>query len=459
MTFGIPRDAIPLDEGTGHITLEYNVAILEAIDSREKGDLLAEQHERELEILRQLQRQQQQLQEELDNTEDELARIKMENKEEETTNSEIMTTTQSSSKDGSIKDGLWMSLSASVNFNDSAMADSFALFPDALDDNVENLVQKIKEDDGDHKDYRGYGNRGIADSNKTNSSDLFASLEEEEEYAENRQGQSFPATLSLSSLPENPPHQPQDYWSAATSGHHHHQQQQQVPSSFQNQAYLQRSNDHVSGTASAHQPYFLQQQQVPLSLEQQQHQERFSGSFPETAPSSSSVTVENSPVPPTTSSSIMGVTSSSTTTRTNGDNIVMKANPYDIIMGRGQWHKFHPGNIRFKDTLAREREQYEAANRFVRMQIVDNMLEGMLSSESLPPIISSGGVGIEQPAPRFLYKEKTDAAATKQNKKSENTGKQEDMLLGPWLIATTEKAHDKITHDFRNMRRQKKPSR
>merc|ERR1711865_870665 len=49
-----------------------------------------------------------------------------------------------------------------------------------------------------------------------------------------------------------------------------------------------------------------------------------------------------------------------------------------------------------------------------------------------------------------------NASATKKNKKSEINGKQENVLLGPWLIASLENAYDKITHDFRNMRQQEK---
>ena len=154
-------------------------------------------------------------------------------------------------------------------------------------------------------------------------------------------------------------------------------------------------------------------------------------------------------------------TSSSSTTRANANNIVMKANPYDILMGQrimGQWHKLHPGNIRFRDTLAREHEEYEAADRSTRTRIVDCILKGLLSSESLPLITaSSGGAYREQPAPRFLYKEeKNDASVTKKNQKSKINGKQENVILGPWLIASLEDAHDKITHDFRNMRQQEK---
>lgn len=444
MTFGLPRDAIPLDEVTGTIKLEYNVAILEAIEAREKDDRVMEQQEHyEQETLRRQHQQLQQLQNELDDAKDELVRLK--NEEEETKKNDSERTTSS-------KDELWMSLSASVGSSDSALSDSFALFPDILDDDdVENLVQKMDENDADNnidkdRDRRrgddgisnGYDNNGVTNSNRTDSSDLFALLEAED--IRDQQGKLFPPTLSLSSLPENPTHQLQHYFPLSSSSSSQQQSQQQQ-----------------------------QQQRVLFPSEQQHHLQRFN-SYPETAPSSSSVAVENFATAPT--SSTLGVTTSSSTAQAvgGGDNITTKANPYDIIMGRGQWNKFHPGNIRFKDTLASEREQYEAANRFERMRIVDKMVDDLTSSRLLPPKKTSTGAFMEEPAPRFLYQEKDAAGAARTNagnvKGKNNTrgvknnkGQQEQLLQGPWLIATREKSHDKITHDFRNMRRNKQPSR
>ncbi|OEU07792.1 hypothetical protein FRACYDRAFT_271929 [Fragilariopsis cylindrus CCMP1102] len=198
--------------------------------------------------------------------------------------------------------------------------------------------------------------------------------------------------------------------------------------------------------------------------------------------------------------------------RINTDGIieVLRPKSKDIIMGKGQWNKFHPGNIAFKLSLNNEREQYELANRFERMRVVDRMLNELLGikkhlggktstpSTPLSPSSSSSSVAAAATAnnvvggggngARFLYKEKkkkitatssdnaskdtaqeartnhsednnhrNDNNQNDDNDKQQQYEQQQLSLLfdaGPWLIATREKAHDKITHDFRNMRRQ-----
>lgn len=102
--------------------------------------------------------------------------------------------------------------------------------------------------------------------------------------------------------------------------------------------------------------------------------------------------------------------------------------PNDVIMGRGPWNRNHPGNLQLKAMLERERDRYESVNRFERMRIVDAMLDELYNDRGA----------------RFLYKPKP-----KQAKASDLIG--DDV----WLEAKRDKAHDKVTHDFRNLRRQK----
>lgn len=104
--------------------------------------------------------------------------------------------------------------------------------------------------------------------------------------------------------------------------------------------------------------------------------------------------------------------------------IVPTAN--DVIMGRGPWNRNNAGNLRLKTMIERERDEYDCANRFERMRIVDGMLNELF----------------DKFGSRFLHKAKTDEPAAK------------DV----WLVAKRDKAHDKITHDFRNLRRQKNSS-
>ena len=80
--------------------------------------------------------------------------------------------------------------------------------------------------------------------------------------------------------------------------------------------------------------------------------------------------------------------------------------------------------------LEREREKYEYVNRFERMRIVDAMLNELY----------------EEYGARFLYKEKGA------NQSKTTSGNTTDDV---WLEAKRDRAHDKITHDFRNLRRQK----
>ena len=110
----------------------------------------------------------------------------------------------------------------------------------------------------------------------------------------------------------------------------------------------------------------------------------------------------------------------------------------DIIMGRGPWNRNHPGNFQLKIMLERERNLYERANRHERMRIVNSMLNELYDEHGA----------------RFLYKLKRSKA----KKPDETTVPRKTPVSTTddvWFEAKREKAHDKITHDFRNLRRQK----
>jgi len=111
---------------------------------------------------------------------------------------------------------------------------------------------------------------------------------------------------------------------------------------------------------------------------------------------------------------------------------ILVPTPNDIIMGRGPWNRSHAGNLRLKAMLERERDRYESVNRFERMRIVDGMLNELYHDCGA----------------RFLYKPKP--------KQSSLLAKTDEIAANDgWMEAKRDKAHDKITHDFRNLRRQK----
>lgn len=110
----------------------------------------------------------------------------------------------------------------------------------------------------------------------------------------------------------------------------------------------------------------------------------------------------------------------------NPSDPVVVATSNDVIMGRGPWNRNNAGNLRLKAMIEQKREEYDCANRFERMRIVDGMLNELF----------------DKFGSRFLYKPKADEPGGK------------DV----WLVAKRDKAHDKITHDFRNLRRQKTTS-
>jgi hypothetical protein len=116
---------------------------------------------------------------------------------------------------------------------------------------------------------------------------------------------------------------------------------------------------------------------------------------------------------------------------------------HDIIMGRGPWNRNHPGNLQLKDMLERERDLYERVNRYERMRVVDSMLNELYDD--------LGG--------RFLYKQKTSKTKKPGATQPDETTMPRQTPVSTtddvWLKAKREKAHNKITRDFRNLRRPK----
>jgi len=320
MTFGIPRETIPINDLTGEISLEFHQAILVSIEERERQDRLLE-----------------------------AAAVPSANAAEPNANSKEATGVKRWSGDKSAmsltsstgSNKLWMSLTASTGSNTS-----FALFPNLLDD--EEL-----DDKSDHE-----------------TSSLFGSLTipPNEPFAETNEGQ--PKAESLS--PDLP---------SSSS----------IPlasSSVDNVGSLTKSNTTTNDDTSEN----------PKQVE---------------AASS------------------------------NPADMIFTPTPNDVIMGRGPWNRNHPGNLRLKAMLERERDRYEYVNRFERMRVVDGMLTELY----------------EDYGARFLYKPKSKLLSEMQTDDTDlpvqpPTSTEGDM----WLEAKRDKAHDKITHDFRNLRRQKQAS-
>ena len=137
----------------------------------------------------------------------------------------------------------------------------------------------------------------------------------------------------------------------------------------------------------------------------------------------------------------------SKSTSSNLEAPILIPTPNDVIMGRGPWNRSHLGNLRLKAMLERERDRYESVNRFERMRIVDSMLNELYYEFGA----------------RFLYKPKTKLSGV-MSQTDDEPGSMFPLQIpstrsdDEWLEAKRDKAHDKITHDFRNLRRHKQIS-
>jgi len=97
--------------------------------------------------------------------------------------------------------------------------------------------------------------------------------------------------------------------------------------------------------------------------------------------------------------------------------VVILPGPLDIIMGRGCHNKNKPGNIRLKNLLETYYEQYNSTrSKNAKSALVQDIFHQVHNTGS-----------------RFLIQDKEKP--------------------GQWTIALYKKSHDKIAHDFRNMRR------
>ena len=392
MTFGIPaRDTIPINEETGEIDLEYNIALLEAIDERETQDvallLLLEKEtqqeaaaasEEEQDQQREQQREMKYQSPQEVEGEGEAAVTSMSTPlsmvasqaQTQTYDDRIKNNTSTSESSNYDDDGkqqrqrqrqnrrdsldLWMSLTisttSSVNTN---MSSSFSLFPNLLQDSGNTLLDDTADDNNVELD--------VLDVFDFNSSTI----------------------------------------------HNNTDNNVNDTSSIHNMHNTHDMNTDTAATVTA------------------------------TATTASIVNNNN-----------VGLAEG------NGEDEeiiwVVEPKPYDIIMGRGPWNKSHPGNLRFKNLLTQQQNNYEAANRFEKMRIVDTMVKELLSSTT--PNTDCFYL------PRFLYKDKNTTPPTITAATTVTTTTTPTSWLrvhGPWLIATRDKAHDKITHDFRNRRRQK----
>jgi len=102
------------------------------------------------------------------------------------------------------------------------------------------------------------------------------------------------------------------------------------------------------------------------------------------------------------------------------DVLVVVPGPLDVIMGRGRHNKNKPGNRRLQQTLEEYYEQYEAADKFEKTVLSEVILNAMVANGS-----------------RFLIRDG-------------------EKNHGVWVQVSPDKAREKISHDFRNLRNEKK---
>ncbi|KAL3904801.1 MAG: hypothetical protein SGILL_009927, partial [Bacillariaceae sp.] len=96
--------------------------------------------------------------------------------------------------------------------------------------------------------------------------------------------------------------------------------------------------------------------------------------------------------------------------------LIVIPGPLDVIMGRGRHNKQKPGNRKLQEKLDEHYDQYEAADKYKKTALAETILTAMMAEGS-----------------RFLVR-------------------QGEKKQAVWVEVTHEKARDKISHDFRNMR-------
>jgi hypothetical protein len=148
----IPRQTIPINENTGKINIEFHQAILDAIDEREKQDLIND---------------------DIDNIDNDIdidydidkssSSQKVQDYHLDNSNYNVMSDQQQHQQqqkqlnNEAIKESLWMSLTASINTvstssttnTNSTSNMSFSLFPELLKDDNDMLTSFLNDDDDD----------------------------------------------------------------------------------------------------------------------------------------------------------------------------------------------------------------------------------------------------------------------------------------------------------------------
>jgi hypothetical protein len=100
--------------------------------------------------------------------------------------------------------------------------------------------------------------------------------------------------------------------------------------------------------------------------------------------------------------------------------MVIVPGPLDVVMGRGRHNKNKPGNRKVQQAVEERYEEYENADKFQKTVLTECIVNALVADGS-----------------RFLVR-------------------QGDKKNGVWVEVTPEKAREKISHDFRNLRTEKK---
>lgn len=118
------------------------------------------------------------------------------------------------------------------------------------------------------------------------------------------------------------------------------------------------------------------------------------------------------------------------------DGLLLALSPMDVIFGRGSHNKNNPGNVWLKLLLEEYKDEYDSPStgRTRKTEIVSNIVEHMHAAGS-----------------RFVYEVfDDDDSGMLDNNSSSNS-----CYCPKWTIAPIDKVKNKITHDFRNLRRSK----
>jgi len=129
----------------------------------------------------------------------------------------------------------------------------------------------------------------------------------------------------------------------------------------------------------------------------------------------------------------------STLAMTGENEVIYVLNPMDVILGRGAHNKSNPGNIRLKMLLEEYYAEYNFASNRAQKTAIVNAIMGHMNE-----------VGS-----RFVYEIEggKEIYVDVLGDSSEYPLVGDDTSFRQWMQAPPEKVRDKISHDFRNMRR------